>query len=194
MTKKCLLCGVEMPEARRNTLYCPDCRKVKRRAANRLRMSANRRKIREESGISPLRAPRCSPGGEVRTIRTLRATNEEWKKIQTIARQIKQMINGLDKELVLVKSEAIKAVAAESLRNQTRLENLVEACDRVMASVGPLTAVIKDADLDEDEIRRLMEIISELQSVQDEIRQLSAATTETATKIRKLSGEIQSGF
>ena len=104
------------------------------------------------------------------------------------------MINGLDKELVLVKSEAIKAVAAESLRNQTRLENLVEACDRVMASVGPLTAVIKDADLDEDEIRRLMEIISELQSVQDEIRQLSAATTETATEIRKLSGEIQSGF
>ncbi|MBQ5759509.1 MAG: hypothetical protein IIV92_05300 [Schwartzia sp.] len=93
-----------------------------------------------------------------------------------------------------MKSEAIKAVAAESLRNQTRLESLVEACDRVMASVGPLTAVIKDADLDEDEIRRLMEIISELQSVQDEIRQLSAATTKTATEIRKLSGEIQSGL
>ena len=86
-----------------------------------------------------------------------------------------------------------KAIAANSLRNQENSEKLLDACDNIAASLGPLTAIIKDADLDEETLEKLMWLVSELRDVQSEIRQLNAATAETAAAINDLSKKF-SGY
>lgn len=83
-----------------------------------------------------------------------------------------------------------KAIAANSLRNQENSEKLLDACDNIAASLGPLTAIIKDADLDEEPLEKLMWLMFELRDVQAEIRQYSAATAETAAAVYDLSKMI----
>lgn len=84
----------------------------------------------------------------------------------------------------------LKAIVQSSVRNQTSIEGLSDSCDKLIAIMGPFTALINEVGLDDDQREQLLGLMKELESVHEEIRQLNQASAATASAIDDLARKI----